>query len=503
MFIPNLKNRSTIPAVPAAVVSAAVIQPRETRESSAAAVASTAAAVASLPAAAAVVPAVSVPAVRPAVPVVRVSAAVVPVPRAPDPVPVPAAAAAVRIESIETLQPLRGTGRSGDFVHNTQTMDKEFRNVSTGWTGRLQDPDDKSVMTYDDTLNHISDLCGSTEDIRTDYANLTAEIVNGRFAMVDKRSGRVFELSENALNQFAERAKIGRTLPRRLVDGDSADLETLQIVARNGLRKIDNKPVLLRVRDNSTIRAFLSEEYASIDHSWFLNVVRRIIPGGLVSHFRSDESADNVWFNVLIPDSLRAESDSEYGGMLACGNGETGLNRLHSMPSIFRAICMNGCIWDREDGIAFVDQVHRGEIDLHVLEANIRENLTRQIPLLSSGIDSMLSTKRITAEPQAQPLLILGAVLQTLDVSAITRPAADVIFAKYGEQRTETSRVSAFDIVQGMTAAAQEFSGGLQEITERAAGSAMLWEPEQWGTVFSAAGRLKEKQLKRIFQASL
>ena len=47
------------------------------------------------------------------------------------------------VEQIETLQPLKGTGRRGDFVHNNHVMDDKFRNVSTGWTKRVNDPSDK------------------------------------------------------------------------------------------------------------------------------------------------------------------------------------------------------------------------------------------------------------------------------------------------------------------------------------------------------------------------
>ena len=414
----------------------------------------------------------------------------------------------VRIESVETVKPLRGTGRTGDFVHNSQVMDERFRNVSTGWTKRLHDPDDLSVMSFDDATQHITETAGQCTDVMTTYNQLTTEIVGGRLAIADRQSGAVFSLTDSALRQLAQKTEIGTTLPARLSSGDSEDIETLSVVVRNGLRRLlrksdDDKPVLLRVKNGETVRAFLSESYARIDHVWFLEILRKIIPDGLVSHFRSDEHCDNVWFNVLIPDSIRAESDSEYGGMLACGNGETGFNRLHTMPSIFRAICMNGCIWDREDGIAFVDQIHRGEVDLQLLASNIRDNLNRQIPLLNSGIDSMLETKRITSNRNANPLLIVGATLQQIDVSAITRPAADRILEAYHEQRTESGSVSAFDVIQGMTRAAREFSGSLQEIVERSAGSAMLWDSERWETVFRTADGLKEKQLKRIFQSSV
>ncbi len=78
--------------------------------------------------------------------------------------------------------------------------------------------------------------------------------------------------------------------------------------------------------------------------------MRKLIPGGRLSHWRGD--ADTLWGNVLIPDTIRQESDSDYGGMVSIGNSEIRERRITSRPSVFRAICFNGCIWDREAGQA-------------------------------------------------------------------------------------------------------------------------------------------------------
>ena len=97
---------------------------------------------------------------------------------------------------------------------------------------------------------------------------------------------------------------------------------------------------------------------------------------------------------MLIPDTIREESDSDYGGMLSIGNSEIGERRISSMPSIFRAICMNGCIWDQTAGKG-INQVHRGKIDLDQLFLVIKENLEVQIPLLPQGIERLLGTRRM------------------------------------------------------------------------------------------------------------
>ncbi len=431
-------------------------------------------------------------------------AAVIVRPRsAPDPVTTSAVSVvepvSVRLESVETVRPLRGETRRGDFVHNSQTMGTErgFRNVSDAWLTR------GNVQTIDETIERIARERGQMKDVRLTYADFRPAVSDGVFGLENRRNGEFYSLSSEALDQFSERAAIGSTLPRRLLAGDQADAETMAVVAANGLRKLGEKPVLLRTRSaDSQIRAFLSEEYAVIDHRWYLEILRAIVPGGLVSHFRSPDGCDSIFFNLLIPDSMRAETDSEYGGMLACGNGETGHSRLRSLPSIFRAICQNGCIWDRVDGISYIMQVHRGEIDLSVLAAQIRDNLNRQIPLLGTGIDAMLQTRAIGTNA-ADVVPVIGSVLLNLNIPGISRDNAAAIVTAYGDQRTEESKITAFDVIQGITKAAQSFDAFSQETAERAAGAAMLWTPDRWESAFMAAKTIDAKQLKRIFSKTV
>lgn len=399
-------------------------------------------------------------------------------------------------ESVETLKPLRGFGRTGDAVHNTQTMDARFRNVSTGWTDRANDPNDTRVLTWDSAFELVERERGQTRDIFSEFGKL--QVVNDAqgVAVLDERGQRL-TFTESSLDQFSDWVECGLTLPRRLLRGDDQDRRTLVDVFNNGLRRIADKKALIRLRNDGTARAFLSDQYCVLDNRWFLEVLRRLIPDGLVSHFRSPDNCDSVFFNVLIPDSMRAETDSLYGGMLACGNGETGERKLSTCPSVFRAICMNGCIWDEVRGTGIIKKVHRGQIKLDELAELIRENLDRQIPLLGNGIDSMMRTRAISAE--LSPVPAIGAVLRSLSIAGITRAAADSIVDSYGNQRTEPARVSAFDILQGLTHAAQTFSPGLQETVERAAGSAMLWNVDRWENVFSSARTISAVELERVF----
>jgi hypothetical protein len=89
--------------------------------------------------------------------------------------------------------------------------------------------------------------------------------------------------------------------------------------------------------------------------------------------------------------------------------------------------------------------------------------------------------------------------LRSLSIPGITRVAADSILQSFENQRTEPARVSAFDVIQGITHAAQSFPPALQETAERAAGSAMLWDAIRWQNVLQAARTITDSELNRVF----
>ena len=403
------------------------------------------------------------------------------------------------VQTLDSIEVLKTETRAGDFVHNSQPMDENFGNVSKLWTDRLHDKNDRSVMTFDDTREYLASTAGTLEDIRAPFSQFS--IVRGKrgerdlLMLRDNASDRAFELTENALTQFAQKVGCGKTLPLRLADGDTEDVKTLSKVLQNGARHVpDDRGVLIRTVNNS-VRAVLSDQYAIVDNQWFVDVLETVVPGGLVSHFRGDRDA--VYFNVLIPDSLRADQSGEFGGMLAAGNSEIGTRKVGTLPSVFRAICMNGCIWDRVDGVAYVRRVHRGEIDLETLAVEIRENLNRQIPLLPRGIELMKQTKMIKTNVAAK--LAIGATLAALNCGPISRTVADQIVDGYAQQRTDGANVTAFDILNGITVVAREMNNAAQQDVERAAGSLLTWDSERWAATFRIAETMKTAELKRVF----
>ena len=222
----------------------------------------------------------------------------------------------------------------------------------------------------------------------------------------------------------------------------------------NGLRHLDQeKNLLWRTREDGTLRAVLSERYMEVDNEWLLKTLKEIIPNGLLSHWRGD--ADTIYGNVLIPDSIREESDSDYGGMLSVGNSEIGLRHLSSLPSVFRAICQNGCIWDQTKGIA-LKMRHNGQPDYEVLYVAIRGNLETQIPLLPRGIGQLLET-RSKKWDSGSIYPVFAALAQEFKV---TKEPMSKVLAAYQEEvlAADSSKNTLFGVVNAFTRAGQSLS---------------------------------------------
>jgi hypothetical protein len=186
----------------------------------------------------------------------------------------------------------------------------------------------------------------------------------------------------------------GESVPIEGGDRTLADYECLRDYVNLHLfnpDRVDQKKTrLFRTWSDGTFRALLSEQYTIVNNSWYLGVLEKAIPGGVVSHWQGD--ADSMFGNILIPDTIRAESDSDFGGMFSVGNSEIGTRRISGLPSVFRAICMNGCIWNQEMGKG-INKVHRGAVDFLDLEKLIIKNLEDQIPLLPMGIERILGLR--------------------------------------------------------------------------------------------------------------
>ena len=69
-----------------------------------------------------------------------------------------------------------------------------------------------------------------------------------------------------------------------------------------------------------------------------------------------------------------------------------GTRRYSALPSVFRAICMNGCIWGQTKGEK-IHYVHKGNIQLLSLRKELQACIEQQIPLVHTRIAQFLNTR--------------------------------------------------------------------------------------------------------------
>jgi hypothetical protein len=277
-----------------------------------------------------------------------------------------------------------------------------------------------------------------------------------------------------------------------------ADYEVLRDYIKvhlfNAKRVDQDKPRLFRTWSDGTLRALLSEQYQIVNNVWFLDVLSKAIPGGIVSHWNGD--ADSIYGNVLIPDTIRQETDSDFGGMLSVGNSEIGTRRISSLPSVFRAICMNGCILDQEFGKG-ISKVHRGKVDFAALEVLIIENLEAQIPLLPQGIERVLGLRAFGCDDTPLPNLLAQTAI---DYSLSKKQVAEVYNGWNEEIRLlgRNDGKTAYGLVNGITRAGQRLDNNDQWVRfDTIGGEFASLDRDGWDAFRNRADNLSPKQVEK------
>lgn len=398
----------------------------------------------------------------------------------------------------DNLKKLTGSDalkRQGDFVHAGQKMAVEngFKCVSKKWYDK--------TMSYEQGLEALEAEKANTQDLVVPLAAMTPAVdASGKFCL-RHADGREFRPTVYAVGQIGGIAGTGKWYAQTLCEStpecerDAVDAEALVVAVRNGFRRRPaDKDYLWRTRADGTLRAVLSTQYAAVDNRWYVETLSRLIPGGRLSHWRGD--ADTIYGNVLIPDTVREEQDSDYGGMLSVGNSEIGERRVSSLPSVFRAICMNGCIWGREVGKG-IKRIHRGTIDLGELYQSIKLNLEAQIPLLPSGIDKLLHTQRFVWDaPSIVPLFAQVAM-----DGKLTKKQATSLLTAYNVERKETPDYarSLFAVANAVTRAGQSFEPSVWVKFDQLGGLLADFDDNEWNSLSSRARALSVKDAESAF----
>lgn len=390
----------------------------------------------------------------------------------------------------------------GSWVFTDQGVaaDQGFRNVSRHWL-------EKGTISYEKGLELLEEGRAQTEDIVCTVGQMRPTVSDqGRFVL-RSADGREFVPTEHATGQIGTWAKCGSWFVnnllhppvdhkgRPLYQRDRGDAEVLAHVLQNGFRRIDpDKRFLFRTRQDGTLRAMMSTEYAPVDNRWFIEAYQKLLPGGRLSHWRGDQ--DTLYGNVLIPDTLRAESDSDYGGMVAIGNSEIGERKVSSLPSIFRAICQNGCIWGEKAGMG-IHVVHRGRVDLDQLFLEIQANIDQQIPLVAVGIERLLNARSLAWDGGS----VLPLFAEVSREFKLTRKQAVSLLDAYETEKAVAPDTvhSLFGVVATITRAGQTHDQPTWVRMDEIGGLLSQYDHDDWTELTRRARSLKPSKVEEVF----
>lgn len=226
---------------------------------------------------------------------------------------------------------------------------------------------------------------------------------------------------------------------------------------------------------NPVARAIVSERYGVIDNLEAMEMIIDALPSkdaikdALASHLHND--GDDMFGNLLLPDHIKSEPDSDYGVGIAFRNSEVRNSTFKVSPFLFRAICLNGMIWGRQNSDIRVNQRHMGNIDKHELRNEVRRAI---VVALSQGNDLLTllgHSKHVEVNNPEQ------VIAQLARDNKMTIAQGKLWHKGYLESLAEQSGhehdKTAFGIVNGLTRSAQEYTGSTREQMETVA-SAIL-----------------------------
>ena len=404
----------------------------------------------------------------------------------------------------EMLRPSAGTKDEGGFVRTlrgqTGTGLQQDTHVHKDWWAQTQ--------SFEEGMEVLEQGVAEREDLMIPRSQITPAVnLAGEFVM-QLADGREFKPTQHAVNQFGVSTFTSTFFLNSLMSNpeknngeerferDEQDADTLVAVCENALRRVAaDKQFRLRTYQDGTLRAFLTEKYAPIDNRWYLEQLENVLPGGRLSHWRGD--ADTIYGNILLPDTIidyGQDDDTDYGGMISIGNCEIGTRRISQTPSIFRAICMNGCIWGQTKGKA-ISKVHRGTINLDDLAKAIRLNIEAQLPLLPDGIERFLGIKIHTSDEV--PMKNLVAAICT-DRKLHKKESTEVLTQWVQHEKQDRNL---FGIVNAITRAGQTFDNTSWVKFDELGGSLLDMTENRWDALKQRADSYTDKEIEAVFVA--
>ena len=252
------------------------------------------------------------------------------------------------------------------------------------------------------------------------------------------------------------------------------------------------------------IRAIVSERYGVIDNYSALEMIANSMPsleGALASHIFND--GDDIYGNVLVPDHMKSEPDSDYGVGIAFRNSEIRNSTFKISPFLFRAICLNGMIWGRENSEISVNQKHMGTIDLDKLQ----EQVTIAVKVALSQGNDLMTLLSLSKQVKVKDEIATIALLARDNKMTIEQGKAwhKGYLDSLSEARGDVHEKSAFGIVNGLTRASQDYNGSTREQMETIASKILAPSidadlqaiSKRWGMIDELAKQMGEKTINQ------
>ena len=255
---------------------------------------------------------------------------------------------------------------------------------------------------------------------------------------------------------------------------------------------------------NDAVRAVVSGRYGVIDNHEAMEMISNALPSltdALASHISND--GDDIFGNVLLPDYMKSEPDSDYGVGIAFRNSEIKNSTFNISPFLFRAICLNGMIWGRQDSSIQINQKHLGNIDRAELQQKVNHAVKVALTQGNDLLTLLGHSKQVKVE---NPLQVIAQLSRD---NGMTIEQGRAWHKGYLESLNEANGQlhdrSAFGIVNGLTRSAQLYKGSTRESMETTA--SLILSPaidadlqaisKRWGRIADNASQLKEKVVQQ------
>ena len=184
-------------------------------------------------------------------------------------------------------------GTVGNHFTDSQAKAKDFRNVSAIWSSKC--------ISFDEGLDKLSNEQAVIEDFREPLSAFDTVVTDkGKFAIRKKSTGKDYIPTPHALRQMAVAGQTSAWMFEDLCTDkvgtkkdeefkyrrDNSDAALLKRIVDhtlfNGNRFDQDKTRLFRTWKNGSLRAVLSDKYAIVNNEWYLELLKKLVPGGLI-----------------------------------------------------------------------------------------------------------------------------------------------------------------------------------------------------------------------------